>query len=272
MALKLIALDVDGTLLTDDRKVQEETVNAVYQAKEKGAKVVITTGRPLVSTKPLLEKFDLDGKDSQYVIVLHGAVVETTKGGILTDTPIPIEQVIKVAALIQNYPDIDLMVQTQDQIYVLKHDLNWYTSFESFKNHLPIHFRTLSELKNSSHSFYKMMFSAPEEKLDELTPNLPDWIYSELETIRSERYYIDMVNLKVDKGEALSNLASQLKIDPSEVMAIGDGNSDISMVKYAGVGVAMKNATPDLLKVANYVTDDNNHAGVAKAIKTYIDN
>lgn len=270
MSIKLIALDVDGTLLTDQRTIQTSSVEAIKEAKNAGIKVVITTGRPLVSTVPLLEKLNLNGKDSQYIINLHGAIVQTTKGGILTDLPISKHEVMKVIDYISAFPKIDLMVQTRDQIYVVKHDLNWYTSFESFKNHLPIHFRKISDLNEEKLTFYKMMFAGDEEQLNKLTSKLPQWIYDELKTMRSEKCYIDMVNKKVDKGEAVESLANSLNIKPDEIMAIGDGNSDIPMLKYAKYGIAVKNATPDLLKVAFDVTTDNNHDGVANAIKKYI--
>lgn len=272
MAIKLIALDIDGTLLNTDRKVLPSSINAIQKARAQGIKIVLTTGRPLLSTKPILKKLDLDNQDDQYLIILHGSVISTTSGKILEDNHIPYKEVKKVNQFIKIYPDIDLMIQNQEQMYLTHPDLNWYTSLESFKNKLTIHFRTDKGLEDESRhtKFYKMMFSGSKNRIDKLQKQLPTWLRKHLKVLRSEYCYIDMVNNKVDKGWAITQLIKKLNISPLEIMAIGDGGSDISMIQLAKYGVAMGNATPNLKKIANIVTADNNHDGIAKVINKYI--
>lgn len=114
------------------------------------------------------------------------------------------------------------------------------------------------------------MFSAPKAKLDALEKVLPAWTKNDYRRIRTEDYFIDMINKVVNKGNAVKTLAAKLGFKPEEVMAIGDGNSDVPMVKFAGEGVAMKNGSDAVLAAADYVTaTDNNHLGLAKAIEKY---
>lgn len=272
MAIKLIALDIDGTLYNDARKILPSSLKAIAQAKARGVKIVITTGRPWRSTKPVLKELHLDHQKDQYVIILHGAIVATTAGKKIFDHPLPYATVAKVIHYGQKHPAIDLMTQNADGIFVTKRDLNGYTALESYKNMLPLHFRTEAEIKEQGQKtpFYKMMFSGYKEQIDALQKELPAWLTSDLKALRSEICYIDMVNKKVDKGWAISNLAQRLDIKQDEVMAAGDGNSDIPMVKYAGCGVAMGNGTPALKKVADYVTGTNNQDGLAQAIDKFV--
>lgn len=274
MSIRMIAIDVDGTLVDSNLKIQEGTKKAIKEARQKGIKVVVTTGRPLMSTQPLLAQLGLDSQDDQYVINYHGCEIQTTSGHLLADHHVTLADAKRAATYIENFPDIDFILQTNNEMYLTKPDINWFTAHEATKNLYETHYRPLDQLlkeaKEKHLVFYKMMFSAPKAKLDALEKVLPAWTRDDYKRIRTEDYFIDMINKAVNKGNAVKTLAAKLGFKPEEVMAVGDGDSDVPMIKFAGEGVAMKNGSDAVLAAADDVTlADNNHLGLAKAIEKY---
>ncbi len=271
MSIKLIALDIDDTLVNSAGKLEGATIAAIQKAKDRGIKVVLTTGRPLKSTEKLLNQLKLNDANDQYVINYHGTLIQTTSGKMIASNPLNFDGVEKASNYIKDTPDIDFVAETNDEMFLTKPEMTWYAGFECSKNHYQVHFRTIEQMRRErdQHTFYKMMFIGAPKRLDQVQKNLPDWLLDDFKTARTEVCFFDMINKKVSKGWAVKTLSEKLGFSPDEVMAVGDGDSDIPMIKFAGTGVAMKNGTKDLLKATNLVTDDQNHAGVAKAIEKY---
>ena len=271
MNIKLIALDIDETLLNDDHRILDETLRSIERAKKQDIKILLTTGRPLMSTKPLLQKLKLDNQNDQYVINYHGTEIQTTSGKLIAANPISFADVKRANDFIKDVPNVDFIVESNEALFMTKPDMTWYTGFEISKNHYQAHFRNIEQMEkeNKQHTFYKMMFIADSETLDNLLKNLPNWVAKDYKALRTEDCFFDMINKKVNKGWAVKELAERLGIKQEEVMAVGDGDSDISMVEYAGCGVAMQNGTKALLKIADHVTEDNHHDGVGRAIEKY---
>lgn len=276
MSIKLIAIDIDGTLINDERKILPETKAAIKSAQKKGIKVVLVTGRPLTSTIPYLDDLGLNNKNNEYVSTFHGAVISTTKGEIISEHNLSFNDFLEI----ENYSrtansgkPIFMMFQTPEYIYTTCPNLNLYAALESEKNLLPIRYRSLDELIKIKDklNLLKFMYSADKNILDNVQRNLSNKIISKYSVIRSEPYYLDFINKNVNKGWAIKEIAQHLHILPEEIMAIGNANNDIEMIKFAGMGVAVKNATDDLLKIAQYVTDSNNKNGVGKIINKVID-
>lgn len=272
MNIKLIALDIDDTLLNSNGQLETATIQAVDKAKQKRVKVVLTTGRPLMSTTMLLERLGLANQSDQYVINYHGTLIQTTAGKLIASNPLRFADIKKAANYIQNADGVDFVAETNQDMFLTKPNMNWHTGFECFKNHYRVHFRTIAQMEaeQSQLTFYKMMFIAAPKTLDKVQENLPAWLLQAYKCARTETSFFDMINKKVNKGWAVKTLAEKLGFDQDEVMAVGDGDSDLPMIQYAGLGVAMKNGTLRLLKAANEITSDQNHAGVAKAIEKYV--
>ena len=94
---------------------------------------------------------------------------------------------------------------------------------------------------------------------------------TEYSMVRSSKIFLEFLHRGIEKGSALKSLASYLNVKMDETMAIGDAGNDISMIKAAGIGVAMKNAFPEVLEIADYITEnDNNNSGVAEALNKFI--
>lgn len=271
MAIKLIALDCDGTLLDDKGKVLNSSVKAIERAKRKGCKIVLVTGRPYISTKPILEKLGLDNRKDEYVALFHGAVLQDTAGNVVSTTPLALKDFIDLDLFAINQ-GINMVAEAPDCIYTTTGNLDLFVSFESYKNKLPIKVRTLTQflgMEDIMH-VYKILLVGKKEKLDKIQRNISGWMKDRFTIARSEDYCIDISAKQISKGWALKQLADKLNIKPTEIMAFGNADNDISMIKYAKFGIAMSNSSQNLLKEANEKTSSNNEDGIAKSIDMHI--
>lgn len=271
MAIKLIALDCDGTLLDDKGKLLPSSVKAIKRAEKAGIRVVLVTGRPYISSKPILEKLGLDNKDYEYLAAFHGALLQTTNGRIISRTPLSFKDFADLDLFAVNR-QVSMVVETPKYILTTMGNIHPKTAFESLKNKLLIRVRTLHQCMEQQDTFdmLKVLLIGDKEKLDKIEYNIPEWMEKRFTVARSEDYCIDVSPKSVDKGIALKSIAEKLKIKPDEIMAFGNADNDIPMIKYAKYGVAMGNSSPNLIKAAKIVTDDNNSDGIAIVINKYI--
>lgn len=267
LSTKLIAIDIDGTLLTDNQILLPETIKSLQLAQKNNIKIVITTGRPFVSIIPILNQLNLNHKSDQYVINYNGGLIRNTNTQIYYNQKLTIVD-FNLLDSISRKSNITMIAQTDNQILTTRHHLNTFVSFESYKNKLPIQIQNVKNKIDLSTNIYKILFLEDKKKIDQFTYQIPSNFFDKYNIIRTENYSLDVLPKNISKGSALKKLADMLNIIPNNIIAIGNSDNDISMIKYAGTGVAMKNSTPSLLKFADYVTPfSNNENGVGKYIK-----
>ena len=140
------------------------------------------------------------------------------------------------------------------------------------KNNKGINFEIIKmeELDLSKYSIYKVVFIDNPEKIIQMRKTLTKETFEKYEVTSSVPDYIEFVPKGITKHKALENLCNILQIKKSEIIAIGDGENDIKMIEFAGIGIAMENADNIVKNIANDITDSNNEDGVAKAIEKYI--
>lgn len=273
MSIKLVAIDLDGTLLNDNGKILPNSIKILKEISKQGIKVVLATGRPLVSVKPFLQELGLDNQEDQYVITFNGSIIENTQGKVIH----------RKVFDFQTFVDFELwaekiglynQLETQDSLYTTSNLIPIDGAHESWKNKLPMRVTTLHDLTDTPDDkkpmMLKIMAVADKERLDKIQKSIPKSLTDKLSPIRSEPVYLDFAAPNVDKGWALKKLTEYLKLSPNEVMALGNADNDIPMVKFAGAGVAMEKSTPNLLKVADYQTTSNNVDGIEKAIQKIV--
>jgi Cof subfamily protein (haloacid dehalogenase superfamily) len=265
---KLVAIDVDGTLFNDQREITKEVYEAIQAAKAKGVKVVICTGRPIVGVRPILEELKLV-EEEQYVITYNGALVQNTYS----------EEVISETSL--NFGDLrdlyQLSLQLQspihffdtERLYTPNRDISYYTVYEAYANRVPLSFRTIEEVPEDM-VIPKVMFIDEPERLTQIMAAIPASYRERYTMVQSAPFFLEILHPTVNKGNAVKQLAEKLGIKREEVICIGDGENDLEMVKYAGCGVAMANATASVKEVAAFQTRSNNEHGVAYAIEQLI--
>lgn len=271
MAIKLVAIDLDGTLLNDEGKILPNSIKVLRQISHKGVKVVLTTGRPLISVKPFLKELNLDASSHQYVITFNGAIIENTQGKTIKEAAFDIQTFIDFELWANNI-NLYNQLETPNFLYTTYTNIPIEAAHESWKNKLPMKAKTLHDLIEISKKLVllKIMAVGDKEELDRVQNNIPQSILEKLNPIRSEPEYLDFAAPNIDKGWALKKLAEYLDLIPSEIMAIGNADNDIPTIKYAGTGIAMASSTPTLLKIADYKTASNNIDGIEKAIKKFI--
>lgn len=271
MAYKLVAIDIDGTLIDDNRQISAATKQAIAKATAQGVKVIIASGRPMTGVRGFLKELGLYGQDDQYVITFNGALGESTNG----------DEIVRSELTYDDYVELELFfrkmgarmhVETPNYIYTANQDISPYTVLESFLVSMPVRYRTLDQMAKMRSQFHFMKLMGVDEPsiLQKVEDNLPQSLKDRFAIMRSEDYFLEFVNKKAGKGNAMVSLGEKLGIKPSEMLALGNAQNDESMLAAAGLGVAMKNSVPHTLKMADAVTDDNNHDGVAKAIEKYV--
>lgn len=262
--IKLIAIDMDGTLLNEHHLVTEKVKQAIKKASEAGIKIVLCTGRPVHAVYDYFKELDLPQDEEDYVISLNGTVVQkTTDWEIVYSHQLDHSQLKRAEKLIEpfkmnfTYFDEKNYYYTGEATEMLQFDAD-LLGMEAI--HLP-----LEELPPEL-TIFKAMYVAEEAELNHLTASMPAFIAENFYPIRSLSYVFELLPQGANKGEALTGLATKLGFTKEEVMAIGDGENDIDMMKAAGTSVAMGNAVDSIKQIAKHVSKSNQEDGVAHAI------
>ena len=273
MAIKMVAIDIDGTLINDKREITPRTVAAIKKASQQGVKIVLCTGRPMTGVTAYLKQLGLSDRDDEYVVSFNGGLAQTTSGQVMVDESMAFDDY----ADWENYclkENVHSQLETRDYIYTTNQDISKYTVYESDLVDMPIRYRSLDEMARIRDQYViaKAMMVDEKDVIDRALANLPEELASRFSIVRSEDFYLEFMRMGVSKGQALDMLCKELGIAASEVMALGNAQNDNSMLEFAGHGVAMGNSIPETLAVADDVTADNNHDGVAAAIDKYVFN
>ncbi len=263
---KMIAVDMDGTLLSKDKKISKRTQAAIYKAMQKGIKIVLATGRPLEGVSRYLEQLDLT-KDDDYVISFNGCLVQNNKT----------KEVIKRSIL--KGEDLHRLYKLSKELGVNIHAftkegcitpvMSKYSELEGTINGIPVLVTDYEKIAKEEDIIKIMMVEEP-EILDRAIARLPKEIYEDYTVVKSAPFFLEFLNKKANKGEGLRALTKHLNIRMDETIAIGDAGNDAHMIEYAGLGVAMANAFPEVKQISDYITASNNDDGVAQVIEKFV--
>ncbi|MFD1776284.1 Cof-type HAD-IIB family hydrolase [Paenibacillus rhizophilus] len=263
MKYKLIALDVDGTLLNDDHSLSPENKEAVAEVTRQGGRVVLCTGRNPKNALPLMEEMGLTG----YVLADNGAVT------VRVEDQKVIHQYAMDGRGLDPYiqycreRDIHFDVNTAFELYV--DNVEHLTKEAHFMyEHLQLVPASLPAWEEFREPIVKFTVFSTVEIMDEAQREWSTWIQS-FNIQRSGEFFIDLMHPEASKGNALKQLAKQLGIRQEEVLSIGNYYNDISMLAFAGLGVAMDNSPLEVKAAADVVTGNNNENGVSKALIKY---
>ncbi|WP_049804148.1 Cof-type HAD-IIB family hydrolase [Desulfosporosinus acidiphilus] len=265
MAIRLVAMDLDDTLLRDDWTISPRVVKAIQKAQEQKVKVTIATGRMPISTRPYALQLGIDVP----VITYHGAMVQQViSGEILFRRVIPSALAKKI---IGDVLERGMYAQIYLKNRVITSKLTELSEQYARISKVSIEEADLQEtISQEPEGVEKILLMAEEAGLDQLTPFLDQRYGDKVHLTKSKPYFLEMTESTVNKGVALAALAERFNIAQEEVMAIGDSFNDLEMIKYAGVGVAMGNARKEIQEQANIVTATNQEDGVAEAIERYV--
>jgi len=266
VTIKLIAIDIDGTLLNNDHRITPETRATIQAALTADIKVVLCSGRPLTGVTPFLKELGISG-DDQYAITFNGSMAQTITGKVLVQHALSYTDYIDLEAWARKQA-VHFQVETPQRLYTANPDLSWETVVESHLVHLPIGVRTLDEMPTDL-TMPTAMFIDEESVIDRVMTAIPQEFHDRFYVVRTSPKFIEVMNQHASKGKTLHELATRLRIRADEIMAIGDQGNDLPMIRYAGFGIAMGNASEPVKAAANHITLSNTENGVAAAIKQY---
>ncbi|WP_048000984.1 Cof-type HAD-IIB family hydrolase [Lactiplantibacillus herbarum] len=265
MNIRLIAIDIDDTLLNSDGKLLPSTVSMVHRATEQGIKVVLCTGRPLAGVKPYLDELGIAG-DDQYVITYNGAVIESVAGRVVAKHLVENQYYRQMTAFSKEHHVPFNVLDADSTIYTADRDVNWVTVVQAWENKAGLLIRDPDDLPDDF-QIAKGLFVGEGPQLDAVESLVKETFGDQLYVVRAATNFLELMHENVNKGQALKDLAGVLNFKAEEVMALGDERNDLPMFDFAGTAVAMGNGSEVAKSHADYVTGTNDEGGVADAIR-----
>lgn len=260
----LIALDLDGTLLNDEKVITEKTALAIQEAKAKGHIVMIATGRPYRATALYYKQLGL----TTPVVNFNGAFVHhpLQSDWQTIHEPLSLSVVKDVIDSMKDYPWNNLVAEVQDDVYVHYHD-------ELMLNHF-----TMGKPTVTTGEIQRYLNDDPTSLLIQADESNVEMIQAHLQNVHAEvvgnriwnspwGYVIEVFRNGLSKAAGLAHVSKWLDIPKERIIAFGDENNDLEMIDYAGVGIAMSNGIEELKAIADDVTSfSNNDDGIAQAL------
>ena len=266
--IRVLALDLDGTLTNDQKVVTSATRTALDAATAKGVTIVLASGRPTAGVVPLARELELDKKGGCILSYNGGSITDCATGRTLYSQWLDSKYVPALCAFakeqkvaIVTYNEQGVVSESPEDPWALK---------ECFTCGLPMQ-RVEDLAAYVDYPICKMLITLDPARRDEVLAAGRKVFEGKIDLYPSSPFFIEAVPLGVAKDVSLAGLLEEMGLTRDNLMACGDGLNDRSMIRYAGVGVAMQNAEPPVKEAADYVTEaDNNHDGVAEAIEKFI--
>lgn len=266
MKYKLLALDLDGTLLNEEHAISPRNATAIRRATERGVLVVIATGRMFRSALPYARELQIDLP----LITYHGALIKKAGGEVLRHSPLANEQALEILRFgMEEGFHFNLFLD--DSLYTAKE--NEFTRYYQQIASVPL------SVVGDLHSFLMenkrdptklTVINMEPQRLQELQGLLRGKYGRELFIMQPRHHFLEITTKEATKGQALDFLGGRKDIAPQEMVAIGDGHNDIDMLKFVGLGVAMANGAPKVREAADVVARPNTEDGVALFVEEYL--
>ena len=268
MNYKIIVLDVDGTLLNTDRIITARMKTALIKVQQMGIRIVLASGRPTYGVMPLAKELDMDKHDGYVLTYNGGQIINVQTGDVLFEKRVKTEMLPLLESRAKKYK-FPIFTYNEDTIFTTE------ISNEHIIQEAELNSMRLKEVEHFSEEItfspYKCMIVSDDlPSLTELENRWKKRLAGELDVFRSEEYFLEIVPPFIDKANTLSVLMEMLGVKSENVIAIGDGVCDVTMIQLAGLGIAMGNAQESVKACADYVTLTNEEDGVALAIENTI--
>lgn len=266
MKYKMIAVDIDDTLLNSRKELSQRTRQALTKAQQSGIKVVIATGRMPYGARKYAEMLDVFRYDGYYMS-FNGGAIFNARGECIRKTHLDRKFIEPLYNILR--PTTATVVVHKDGEMYADRKVNPYTDRPSWSNGLPLNLvDDIAEFVDWD--LHKVVIVDEPEKLKSIQNSVLGKFGDELDAYFSAPYFLEVMPKGINKGKALEIICRDCGVGLSEVIAFGDNFNDISMIKAAGMGVAMGNAEPELKELADFVTDDCDHDGIASALERFI--
>ena len=263
---KALVLDIDGTLTNSKKEISAPTKAALQDILERGYKVILASGRPTPGMRRYEKELELE-KYGGYLLSFNGArIVECKKGDIIYQRILPLTLLPGFYHFAKDN-GCGLITYLGDEV-ISAFEPDKYVKIEAQINGLPVR-KVDCFLDFVDFDINKCLMTADPEIAPDLERQLQEKYGHVASIYRSEPYFIEIMPQNVDKANSLEKMLESLGISRENTVCCGDGFNDISMIQFAGVGVAMGNAQQAVKDVADFITDTNDEDGLVRVIETY---
>jgi Cof subfamily protein (haloacid dehalogenase superfamily) len=263
---KILVLDIDGTLTNSNKEISSVNRDSLLKLQQTGVKVVLASGRPTFGIEPIAKEIELAQYGGFILSFNGGKIINYNTGEVVYELNLPnhlLPEIYTIAKehhlAILSYDDKSIITESGDDHYVKK---------EAFLNKAPIQ-QVDSFLEAIPTKISKCLIVGHESEIAILEKKMQAYFGKHINVFRSEPFFLELVPKNIDKAASLERLVNHLGITKDEMIACGDGFNDLSMIQYAGLGVAMSNAQEIVKQSADYITLSNDEDGVAHIIEKY---
>ncbi|MBC1668873.1 HAD family phosphatase [Listeria welshimeri] len=277
MTTQAIILDIDGTLLNDDKKISPETKKALITAQQNGVKLILASGRPTIGMHLYAEQLEMKKYHGLLVSYNGAKVVDCQTKEELFNQTLTIAEGKAVLEHMKQF-EVKVMIDKDDYMYVN----NVYDCYIHYKDEEINIIQYESRGGNFKLCEKEDLAAFLDYRINKiLTAGDPGYMQKNyqammapfkntLNCVFTADFYFEFTAKNIDKAKALDTVLTPMGIHAENIIAFGDGHNDITMVKYAGTGIAMDNAVPELKAVANSITLSNNKDGIAHVLNNFI--
>ena len=267
MNYKLIALDIDGTLTNSKKEITPRTRFALLEAQKQGKKIVLASGRHPIGIYPIARDLMLD-RFGGYIMAFNGGkIINCETGETVVSKLFPPEYLPDIVGVLK---ESNITINTYDNKRIISdRKVNDYTYIERdiLKTEMVVVDDFVSAVKSDIN---KILLAGEPDEIDRYQELLSKRYDGLLDVYKSAPYFLEIMPFGVTKGSMLPLLLQKLNIRREELAAFGDNYNDMTMIGYAGFGVAMANGEPDVKKISDYVCESNDDDGIAKTFDKFI--
>lgn len=267
MNYKIIVLDLDGTLTNRNKEITPRTRQVLMEAQERGKIVMLASGRPTYGVMPLARELCLE-QYGGYILSFNGGIIMNCKTGeTVFSRQLPIGANSTIADLAAEH-GVSILTYEGKKIIASNQDCP-YTQLESRINHLKI--CQVENFKDYvTFAVPKFLMTDDGDYLALVEPKVKAVLGKNFSVYRSEPFFLEILPKGIDKAKSLERLLHTLGLSKNEMIACGDGYNDLTMIQYAGLGVAMGNGVLPVRKAADYITLSNEEDGVAHVVEKFM--
>lgn len=261
---RLLVLDLDGTLTNSKKEISPRNLDTLIRLQEQGVKLVLASGRPTYGIAPLADQLQMERFGGFILSFNGGEIIDWSTKNMLYSQQLPDEviPILHEASVTYHHP-----ILSYDGVHILTEEpLNDYVRKEAFINKMKVR-RVVNFLAETPRPLPKCLIVGDPDELIETEAELSLRLQGIISVYRSEPYFLELVPLGIDKARSLAALLEHLGLTREQMVCMGDGYNDQTMIEFAGMGVAMANAQEPVRKVADYVTCSNDEDGVAEAVE-----
>ena len=265
MKYKLIAMDLDGTLVNDDKVIMPRTREALMEAQRRGIRLALASARPSPGLFKERDALRMQEYDSVLMSYNGGRIVRACDGKVLFQTTMDIQQARDMLRRLESLPVVPIL-DDGVQFYVTDRTA-FMVEYECWNNSM-----TCAEVDNLADFLHfapvKILIAVQPEQLPEVKERIAAFLPENLAVVQTAKFYLEIIPRTINKGQGIFDVCHALGIRPEEVIAFGDAENDIPMLRAAGLGVAMGNAAESVKAAADRVTLSCNDDGIAAVIES----